>query len=64
MRKWRLATRRFVLTLKVSSELWYDTRADGTKLVNLFRIGWAERDDSGVKIACACLLWVSVHFAF
>lgn len=63
-RKWKWATRRFVLTLKVSRELWFDTRADGTRMVNLFRAGWAERDDSPVKIACVCLLWVSVHFAF
>ena len=64
--QFKITNRKFAVTIRAGrlNELWFDTRNDGTRMVNLFRIGWAERDDCPVKIACLCVMWLSIHVAF
>jgi hypothetical protein len=54
-----------VVVVKLSNELWYDTKHSGERIVYLFRLGWYERDEMpGIRIYSLALLWLSVQIGF
>lgn len=58
-------TRQIFVQVKVSTELWHDTKPSGERGVHLFKLGWYERDDCPtVRLYSLILLWLSIQIGF
>lgn len=61
IKKWVYESNRMALVIKVADRLWFDTRKDGMKNVNLIRIGWVSSPSDSVKIYVLTLPFLSIR---